>query len=406
MSLRRVRCPHCAGLFDATGIATGTRLRCGGCSQVLRIPAFPAPRPLPLIRISAFSLAGLVTIVVLVLALRPASQPSIGAPSAAPALARETAGASEPKSGLGIIDDPISRLRQELAAEFPASRFTISDDLRPYAILLESCDRYVAAERIREYAHHLELAQTIFRRDVAERIGLPEVKDALLPLLVLATREKFDRHCERRMGKRQPATTKGIYDYIGRRIVTYQDAVVSRDMLLHEGAHQLMHYYQSRLVDSHKVHLSFWLQEGLANYCEGFRRRIDGEVALDRASEGGRFPLLRHVASSRDRSEFIPLARLVELTVDDYWVMVDRLRLEDPGDADRKAQIHYAESWALVHFLRQSGPAYRRVFEICLRRELEGTGTRKGFEDVVRRELDLTVAVLEDQFVKYLRALK
>ena len=406
MSLRRVRCPHCAGRFDVTGIETGTRLRCGGCSQVLRVPAFPAPRPLPLSRIAAFTLAGLVTTVVLVLALRPAPLQPLAVSSAIPLPARGTAGPVEPTSGLGIIDDPISRLRQELATEFPGSRFTISDAQRPYVIVLESCDRYVEAERLREYAHHLELAHSVFRRDVADRLGLPEVKDALLPVLVLASREKFDRYCELREGKRQSATMKGLYEYVGRRIVTYQDSTVSRDLLLHEGAHQLMHYYQMQQTDSRKAHQSFWLQEGLANYCEGFRRRIDGEVALDRAAEGGRFPLLRHVASGKNLAEFIPLARLVELSVDDYWDLVDRLRLEDACEADRKAQIYYAESWALVHFLRQSGPAHRALFENCLRRELSGAGFRKAFAEVVRKELGLTLVELEEQFLKYVQALK
>jgi len=193
---------------------------------------------------------------------------------------------------------------------------------------------------------------------------------------------------------------------VGRRIVTYQDSIVSRDLLLHEGAHQLMHYYQLQQTDSRKAHQSFWLHEGLANYCEGFRRRIDGEVALDRAAEGGRFPLLRHVASGKSRAEYIPLARLVEKSVVDYCDVVDRLRLEDACEADRKAQIYYAESWALVHFLRQSGPAYRGVFESCLRRELSGAGFRKAFAEVVRKELGLTLVELEEQFLKYVQTLK
>jgi len=357
-------------------------------------------------RIAAGLLAGVLTIVVLALALRPTPPAPVVVSSAVLLPARESAGPSGPMAGLGIIDDPISRLRQEMAAEFPGSRFTISDELRPYVVLLESCERYVDAERVREYAHHLELAHTVFRRDVAERLGLPEVKDALLPVLVLATREKFDRHCERRMGKRQPAGTKGIYDPLARRVVAYQDAVVAPDMLLHEGAHQLMHHYQLRQANSSTVHQSFWLQEGLANYCEGFRRRIDGEVALDRATDGGRFPLLRHIASSKDRAEFIPLARLVELTVDDYWALVERLRLEDPAEADRKAQIYYAESWALVHFLRQSGPATRGVFESCLRRELAGTAFRKAFAELVKKELDVSLVELEERFLKYVQTLK
>lgn len=406
MSLRQVRCPHCSRRSDVTGVAVGTRLRCGGCDVVLSVPAFPAPRPRPLFPIAAGTIAVLATLALLALVLRPAP-PDIGAapipaPTASPAVLKPL----PVDPGLGIIDDPVSRLRQEIGAEFPSSRFSCFDALRPYFIALESSDRFVDGGRIQEYARHLELAHTAFRRDVADRIGLPPVKDALLPVLVLGSREQFDQYCERRNGKRPPSRTKGMYEYCRRRIVTYQDVVVSRDQILHEGVHQLMHHYQLLQTGSRTVHLSFWLQEGVANYFEGFRRRVDGEVALDRASDGRRFPLLRNVAASRDLGEFVPLVRLVDLTVDGYWDLVDRLRFEDPRDADRKAQICYAESWALVHFLRQSGPAHRRVFEDYLRRELAGGGSRRAFAEVVQRELGLSVAELESKFVAYIRSLK
>lgn len=405
MSLRRVRCPHCSRRFDVTGVDAGTRLRCGGCNAVLSVPVFPPSRPLPLFRIAAGATAGVATLVVLALALRPGPiEPSATTiPGSAPG--RQASAPLPADPGLGIIDDPISRLRLELSKDFPGSRFTFSEAVRPYVLILESHEHFVDSERIRDYGHELELAHSAFRRDVAEKIGLPAVADTL-PVLVLASREAFDRHCERREGRRQPPETKGFYDYVRRRIVTYQEPVVPRDVMLHEGAHQLMHYYQLRQTESRKVHVSFWLQEGLANYCEGFRRRVDGEIVLDRAADSLRFPLLRHVAERADRGEFIPLTRLVEMSVDGYWDLVDRQRLEDPGAADRQAQILYAEAWALVHFLRQSGPRHRRVFENALRRELSGSASRRSFAEVVRSELDLSLAELEPQFLRYVRSLK
>lgn len=406
MSLRRVRCPHCSGRFDVTGIQAGTLLRCGGCKSILSVPSFPSARPLPLFRIAAGTAAGLATLVVLTLALRPAPPDALGRSTPAPGMEKQAAAALPPDSGLGIFDDPLSRLRQELAAEFPGSRFTFSEPVRPYLLILESHAHFIDRERIRDYGQELELAYTAFRRDVAERAGLPAVTDTTLPVLVLASREAFDRHCERREGRRQPAETKGFYDWVRRRIVTYQDAVVPRDVMLHEGAHQLLHYYQLRQAESRRIHVSFWLQEGLASYCEGLRRRVDGEIVLDRAADSRRFPLLRHVAGRTDRAEFIPLSKLAEMSVDAYWEQIDRLRLEDPAAADRQAQILYAESWALVHFLRQSGPRHRRVFENALRRELAGSASKRSFAEVVKSELDLSLAELEPQFLDYIRSLK
>jgi len=55
-----------------------------------------------------------------------------------------------------------------------------------------------------------------------------------------------------------------------------------------------------------------------------------------------------------------------------------------------------------VHFLRTSGPRTRKVFESYLRQELSGAASRDDFEKLVRDELGLTVAQLEDQFVKHI----
>jgi hypothetical protein len=404
MSLRQVRCPHCSRRYDVTGVEAGTLLRCGGCAAVLRVPSVPPSRPLPLFRIAAGATAGLATMVVLALALRPSPPPASAAAHAAATPARAAELPNDP--GLGIIDDALTRLKMELSRDFPGSRFVYSEAVRPYVLVLEPNERFVDGERIREYGHELELAYTAYRRDVADRIGLPAVTDTILPVVVLSSRAAFDRHCERADGRRQPAETKGYYDWIRRRIVTYQDAVVPRDVMLHEGAHQLLHYHQLRQTETRKVHVSFWLQEGLASYCEGLRRRVDGEIVLDPAVDSRRFPLLRHVAERADRGEFVPLAKLVEMSVDGYWDQVHRLRQEDPSAADRQAQILYAESWALVHFLRQSGPRHRRVFESALRRELSGSASKRSFAEVLRAELGVDPAELEPQFLRYIQSLR
>jgi len=79
MSLRLVRCPYCARRFNIAGIEPGTRLRCGGCTAVLTVPAAGASassRP-RLTRSLIFQTAGgvaagLVAAVALWMALRPA----------------------------------------------------------------------------------------------------------------------------------------------------------------------------------------------------------------------------------------------------------------------------------------------------------------------------------------------
>jgi hypothetical protein len=373
------------------------------------VPAFRPPavsKPLPLLRIAAAATAGLVTVAALWMALRPA--PEAPASEEFHDLTRGPAPSAltESKPDIGMIEDPVSWLTQEILREFPGSQFKFTTQTRPYFIAFETSDQFVGKGWVDDYAKELETAFTAFRREVAERTGLPPVKETLLPVLILGSRASFDRYCEKRDGRRQTPGVKGFYEYPRRRIVTYQDAAVPRDPLLHEGAHQLFHYYLSRETEGRKVSTSFWMQEGIAGYFEGFRRRPDGEIALGRADDSRRLPLLKHVLRSPERPEFVPLSRLVGMTVDGFWDWVERDRIDDPAELLRRMQIHYAESWALVHFLRESGPRHRKVFNDAFRREIAGAGSKGQFEDLVRHELGLDLFQLEDQFVAYIRELK
>src|SRR5436190_123537 len=313
MSLRRVRCPQCSRRYDVTNVGPGTRLRCG-CSAILRIPAWPAPRPLPLFRIAAGAAAGLVTLAFLILALRPAPR----TPSAADLPAPVVPSAASVPAGEdhGFLDDPVARMERELQIEFPASRFTCSVQPRPFFVALENSGRFAGAGRTDEVAQALELASTVFRREVAERLGLRPVRDTLLPVLVLESRVSFDRYCESRNRRSHGPDVKGFYEYPRRRIVMYQDEVLPRDVLLHEATHQLVHYYLQRESQGRKVPVTYWMQEGLGCYFEPFHRRVDGEVGPDRRRDAERLPMLKLVLGRSDRAEYIPLRRLLGMTVD------------------------------------------------------------------------------------------
>jgi hypothetical protein len=409
MSHQRVRCPHCSRRFDVTGIAAGTSLRCGGCRAILKVPRFHAPAAfmrLPLLRIAAAAIVALVTVAVLSMALRPVPGTSGPETPRDPAVGRALAPVIDSGTDSGMIEDPISRLTQEILREFPGRQFSFSARTRPYFIAVEASEQFVGRGWADDYAKELETAFTAFRREVAERTGLPPVKDTLLPVLIFGSRAGFDRYCEMRDGRRQTPGVKGFYEYPGKRIVTYQDAAFPQEPLLHEAAHQLFDHYQSRGTEGRRISASFWMQEGIACYFEAFRRRPDGEIALGRGDDSRRLPLLKHLLRSPERPEFVPLSRLVGTTVDGFWEWVERDRIDEPTEVLRRMQVHYAESWALVHFLRESGPRHRKVFNDAFRREIAGAGSKGQFEDLVRRELGLDLFQLEEEFVKYIRELK
>src|SRR6185503_15313011 len=170
--------------------------RCSGCSSILSVPAWPAPRRLPLLRIAGGATAGLVTLAVLAMALKPAPQPPSAPP--APSAAVPTSAPPGGSEDHGFLDDPVARLKRELQIEFPDSRFVWSFHPRPFVVALESSGRQVGEGWTDEFAEALELASTVFRREIADRLNLRPVRDTLLPVLVLSSRAAFDRYYESR----------------------------------------------------------------------------------------------------------------------------------------------------------------------------------------------------------------
>jgi len=415
MSLRLVRCPYCARRFNVSGVEPGTRLRCGGCTAILTVPStgrsVAAPRRLTrarLLQIGAGSAAGLIAAVVLWLALRPA--PAAPAPLAIvdPGTPRPPAppveGPGEPTPG--FIDDPVARATQSIYWEFPGSQFIFNLHTKPYLIALERSDRFIAKELVEEYGRRMETIHLAFRREMGDALALPPVNDTLLKVVILNSRESFDRYCEKRDKRRMAPAIKGLYEYRERRILTYYDLSAPYEVLLHEGTHQLVHYYTLRETEGRKIPTSYWFQEGLGTYFEGFRRGMDGEIVLDPGSNSQRLPTLKQILLQQDRREFIPLTMLVGMTVDEFWDWFERGMMNEPADVTRKAQLYYAESWAFAHFLRQAGGNHRKVFDAYFRREIAGTGSKAVFEELVRSELGLDLPQLEDQFVKYIQGLR
>jgi len=413
MSLRLVRCPYCARRFNIAGIEPGKRLRCGGCTAVLVVPAAGTPSPKPrftrslILQTGGGVAAGLIAAVALWAALRPAPAEHPQAAIPEPLVVRDGKPAVETPADTtpGFIDDPMARATQEIYREFPGSQFIFFTHVKPYLVALERSDRFIGKDLVEDYARRLETLHLAFRHEFGEALRLPPV-DAVLKVVVLNSRESFDRSCERRDKKRLAAAIKGLYEYRDRRILTYHDLNAPYEVLLHEGAHQLVHYYTLRETEGRKVPSTYWFQEGLGTYFEGFRRRVDGEITLDPGANSQRLPTLKQILLQQDRRDFIPLTMLVGMTVDEFWDWFERGMMTEPAEVTRKAQLYYAESWAFAHFLRQAGGNHRKVFDAYFRLEIAGTGSKAVFEELVRNDLNLDLPQLEDQFVKYIQGLR
>jgi ribosomal protein S27E len=412
MSLRLVRCPYCARRFNVSGVDPGTRLRCGGCTAILTVPStgrsiVSRPRLTRTLMLQAGGglAAGLMAAVALWLALRPG--PAVPPPVAMvdPGPARVPSPPPEIPVD-AFVDDPVGRATQSIYYEFPGSQFIFNLHTKPYLIALERSDRFIAKELVEEYARRMETIHLAFRREMGDSLALPAVNDTLLKVVILNSRESFDRYCEKRDKKRMAPAIKGLYEYRERRILTYYDLSAPYEVLLHEGTHQLVHYYTLRETEGRKIPTSYWFQEGLGTYFEGFRRRIDGEIVLDPGANSQRLPTLKQILLQQDRRDFIPLTMLVGMSVDEFWDWFERGMMTEPAEVTRKAQLYYAESWAFAHFLRQAGGSHRKVFDAYFRREIAGQGSKAAFEELVRTELSLDLTQLEDQFVKYIQGLR
>jgi len=414
MSLRLVRCPYCARRFNVSGVEPGKRLRCGGCTAILTVPStgrsvVSSPRLKRTLMLQAGGgiAAGVVAAVALWLALRPGA-------TVPPPLAMVEPGVTRPPSppeipmdpATGFVDDPVGRATQSIYYEFPGSQFIFNLHTKPYLIALERSDRFIAKELVEEYARRMETIHLAFRREMGDALSLPPVNDTLLKVVILNSRESFDRYCEKRDKKRMAPAIKGLYEYRERRILTYYDLSAPYEVLLHEGTHQLVHYYTVRETEGRKIPTSYWFQEGLGTYFEGFRRRVDGEIVLDPAANSQRLPTLKQILLQQDRRDFIPLTMLVGMTVDEFWDWFERGMMNEPAEVTRKAQLYYAESWAFAHFLRQASGRHRKVFDAYFRREISGQGSKASFEELIRSELGLDLPQLEDQFVKYIQGLR
>jgi hypothetical protein len=195
-----------------------------------------------------------------------------------------------------------------------------------------------------------------------------------------------------------PPQIYGVYEYTEKRIVMYHDAWAPYEVVFHEGAHQLMHYYT---VKRRSAVNTYWFQEGVGTYFEGYERR-DGELVLNPEVNRTRLPT---VQAALDDGSFVPVSRLVKMTIEDFWDWFEKCR--DDKLRARLAQLYYAESWALVYFmLHGEDGRYRKAFEEYLGFEFRGEGTIENFEQTLRDQTGLDLAAFQERFIDYVTRLK
>ncbi|MHC4958911.1 MAG: DUF1570 domain-containing protein [Planctomycetota bacterium] len=127
------------------------------------------------------------------------------------------------------------------------------------------------------------------------------------------------------------------------RAILTRNARIRRDQnrvmfesLFHEAFHAFAH---NHLWENGRRIVPRWLDEGLACYYEMSAVELDGTLAHGASNPD----LARLIRDARRKNKLLPCEKIVRATPGDYLVMHAR-------NAERST-LHYAQSWALAHYL-------------------------------------------------------
>ncbi len=401
-----VSCPHCGAEYDAARNLSArhtsrlergpVRLTCGACGGVFTAspdPAGAARMAAARRARTAACVAGAVVAVLVVAVLSFPRRGSRGRDGPAPLPARPGDGsggeprregepAADPKGSEapGTPDasaDPVlawareaEALTRALPVEFQ-SGFAYRAK-HPYLIALEKDPRFAVDVLLDSYAEQLERLHATLQKDFPGTFDLRS-SGRVLPVVVLGSREAYDRYVVRAQGQAMPESVGGHYEYARRRLILYPGPRGDTQVLFHEGTHQIVHHF----AQDGRGPEAFWFLEGLACYYEAFARDETGGIVFHVVNRY-RLPA---AAEAVEAGGPTPLGTFLRLTVDDFWRQMKGPSL-DPEAQTRRAQRLYAEAWALWHVLLSTTPDRKRAAADYVRAELKGIGGVDVFEAV------------------------
>ncbi len=163
-----------------------------------------------------------------------------------------------------------------------------------------------------------------------------------------------------------------------------------REVMFHEGVHQIMHYYTN---ESHLGNWGdMWSDEGLAEYFGGHSVDEEGEYSFDKINSR----IASVAADDKNRKKRISMVELLSWMRSDYA----REREENDREATRIHLHVYSQGWMLVHFLNHAhGGKYKGRFQKIMKRRIE---TGDSGLPVFRQIFDEDFEQLEEEYHAYL----
>ncbi|MFG0317523.1 MAG: DUF1570 domain-containing protein [Planctomycetota bacterium JB042] len=191
---------------------------------------------------------------------------------------------------------------------------------------------------------------------------VPGLERRRFTVYLFAGQAGYEVYVQRVLGGLPPFHTAGVYSPSLKQLFIWNQR--DREGMMRTVRHEGFHQYLDRIADD----APRWFNEGLAEYYE-----IGG------------------VEGSSFKSGQIHEANLAKLREEPRLVPARDFLFQDPKTFYGRASLHYAQAWALVHFLRHA-PGEKKRFDALFDLLAEGVSgaaaTERAFEDVDWQEFD------------------
>ena len=277
-------------------------------------------------------------------------------------------------------------VQRGMLAEFPESRFAyrFGDGTmkQPFLVLIEKTGGANVAEYTEEYNNALSTLYEEFYGRYQERFQMEAIERPATVVLFDSVDTYSDHRDANPDGKySDPQFIGGYYQPWSQRLILWRQHDW-RGVLLHEGAHMLIHYaFSGRGFEVSNQ--SPWFQEGFAEFFGGHKEvtRMVGGKAMTRYALGqylpGRHATLLALIQGGVAHTLLDLVKL-----NDYDFNQAKAAMGDPkkspeeqGLASALVSDIYAQGWSFIVYLHYAdGGKYREVFDEYFEAEVKGGG--------------------------------
>lgn len=270
-------------------------------------------------------------------------------------------------------------LRKSLQGQFPDEKFTYSyaDGVmpQPFVVLIDKNAGDEFEDYRAEYAEMLGALKEAFFDRYREQFQLDEIETPI-PVVIFDSVKTYSSHRAAFADEKYPDPKTGVlgfYQPWNKRLMLWRQKDL-RGVLLHEGAHLLIHYAFSKR-GFEPSNQSPWFQEGFAEY-------FGGNKVVKEKDENG-VERKRYVLGQMLRGRYAVLRAMMEanvaLSLKDL-VRVNHQQFNEAKDStDPRAQMLvsdiYGQGWAFIMFLHyfESGK-YKKAFDNYFIAETQGAG--------------------------------